>query len=506
MQIYPVRPSFRSGECFELGVEPRRRFSLAIYQQQHDEALTSLSGVVVAAVDRVAATLIDGKYVFESADAAAPVRFDRDWAWPTITLKPNAPMLESGAYVVVAYEVGPGGEPSTNLGRRCSAQQPLYGSPPDSDQMALIVARPRSPSAPLAYVLPIATYHAYSTTGGGGFYVDPVHRTRPHTKVTLRRPGGGLGAQLGEPADPYDTRSPRQQFTHWDAKFVRWLRAQHLACDFYTDLDLHCGTDLNLADYRCMLSVGHHEYWSQEMRDHVARFISGGGNHAVFSGNTCYRPIDFGQPTEQGELTEINRLADSWPGFDETRLIGLSYGYGGGKWGAWSRLRRAWVKRERAPLGYAVQRADHWVFAGTGLRNGQTFGAEDHLVGYEADGVPPVANGFEVLASTPRLDGWEMGGAGALGLYRPEADNAKQGAVFNCGTTDWARVLIDPRARSHAVVSQITSNVLRRFVGLDARYALYEDAALSESARSGDAARRPLAASYESEGQGLESA
>jgi hypothetical protein len=36
-----------------------------------------------------------------------------------------------------------------------------------------------------------------------------------------------------------------------------------------------------------VLSVGHDEYWSTPMRDHLEKFISDGGNVAFFSGNTC---------------------------------------------------------------------------------------------------------------------------------------------------------------------------------------------------------------------------
>jgi hypothetical protein len=487
MQIYPIQPSFTAGECFALAAQPGCRFSIAIYQQRNDEALTSVSGIVVSQANGVTATLIEGKYVFQSSGTNSPVPFDQDWGWPTISMKPHAPALESGAYVVVAYEVSANGEPLSDLGRRCSTQQPVFGWPPDSDNMALVIARPRTPAASIAYIIPTATYHAYNATGGGCYYRDPIHRTQPALKVSLRRPGGGLGALLGEPIDPYDPRSPRQQFSHWDAKFIRWLRAENMACDFYTDLDLHCATDLDLANYKCMLSVGHHEYWSQEMRDHVARFIAGGGNLAVFSGNTCFRPVDFGVQG-QGDPKEMNRLSESWPDFNESDLLGLSYGYGGGKFGIWRRLRGGWIQRKRGPTGFKVEQERHWVFAGTGLKNGQTFGAEDRLAGYEVDGVPPISNGFNTLARTPQLVGWDIGGVGALGVFQPESSgNAKQGLVFNCGTTDWARVLIDPDARSHAVVAQITRNVLRNFLGHGADSASWQDASLDEIVAHTDA-------------------
>jgi hypothetical protein len=496
MQIYPIHPSFTAGACFELAVQPNRRFSIAIYQQQDDDLLTSLCGVIVTGTHDVTGNLIDGKYVFESAGNSTSMPFDKDWNWPTVTIKPNTPTLHSGAYVVIAYEVEADGKPTSELGRYCVAHQSVFAARPASDSMALVIARPRTPTAPLAYIIPTATYHAYNSTGGGSFYLDRVHRYRPATKVSLRRPGGGLGARLGEPVDPYDTRSTRQQFTHWDAKFIRWLRKEGVACDFYTDLDLHSATALDLTRYRCMLSVGHHEYWSEEMREHVTRFIAQGGNLAVFSGNTCYRPVRF-TGADTGQVTEMHKLAEDWEllkeklnadprvSGNESNLIGLTYNHGGGHWGEWSRWRRRWVKREREAIGFTVRRPEHWVFAGTELRKDETFGAEDRLVGYEVDGVPPGQphDGFETLAVTKKLTGWEMGGAGAIGTFRLQMQGGRRssGEVFNVGTTDWPRVLMDSTAKSNFVVQRITRNVIRHYIGLEAENASQRDDVLPET-------------------------
>jgi hypothetical protein len=483
MQIYPKRPGFTAGESFELAVQPGSRFSVAIYHQGNDESLTSTGGIVVQSGGAVPAELKNGKYVFLSPGRAGRPRHDEDWNWPTITVRPNADDIETGAYVAIAYEVDPNGEPLNDLGRRVAAHKPIFAGPPDSDSMALVIARPRKPSAEIAYIVPINTYHAYNSMGGGCYYGDPIHRTQPQTTVSVLRPGGGLGAQLGEPTDPYDPRSPRQQFTHWDAKFIRWLRAEGIPCDFYTDHDLHRGTDLRLENYRCMLSVGHHEYWSTQMRERVAKFIEQGGNLAIFSGNTCFRPIDFGNAPIDGDYTVMNRLGEKWPGHDESDLIGLSYGYGGGKYGVWKRLRGGWIKRTREAIGYTVRQPDHWVFAGTGLMDGQTFGAKDRLVGYEVDGVPPESNGFVTLADTVQLTGWDMGGVGAMGVFQPLRNGTPaQGLVFNGGTTDWARVLMDPEADSRVIVDQITRNVMRRFIGMKPRVIARTDTASSEAA------------------------
>ncbi|MDR5883316.1 N,N-dimethylformamidase beta subunit family domain-containing protein [Caballeronia sp. LZ032] len=484
MQIYPKRPGFTAGESFELAVQPGSRFSVAIYHQGNDETLTSMGGIVVQPGGAVQAQLQNGRYVFQSPGRTGRPRHDEDWNWPTISIRPNADDIESGAYVAIAYEVGANGEPRDELGRRAAAHKPIFAGPPASDSMALVIARPRKPSAEIAYIVPINTYHAYNSMGGGCYYGDPIHRTHPQTTVSVQRPGGGFGAQLGEPTDPYDPRSPRQQFTHWDAKFIRWLRAEGIACDFYTDHDLHRGTDLKLENYRCMLSVGHHEYWSTQMRERVAQFIAQGGNLAIFSGNTCFRPIDFGDAPIDGDYTVMNRLGEKWPGYDESNLIGLSYAYGGGKYGVWKRLRGGWIKREREAIGYTVRQADHWIFAGTGLVDGQTFGAQDRLVGYEVDGVPPEPNGFVTLADTVQLTGWDMGGVGAMGVFQPDRNGGpQQGLVFNGGTTDWPRVLMDPEAESRVIVDQITRNVVRRFIGLQPRVIARMDVGADEPSK-----------------------
>ena len=463
MKIYAIDTSFTSGQSFTIGVQPNSRFSLAIYRQENSQALSSFSGINIQAMSQATRRHIGKKCVIQSAGNSAAMRFDVDWNWPTITLAPSLVCPVSGVYVIVAYEVDADGNPTTNLGRRIVAGSPVYGYPPDSDNMALVICRAPTQEASIAYVIPIATYHAYNSIGGGCFYDDHVHGTKSATKVSLRRPGGGFGCQTGEPTDPYDRESQRQQFTHWDAKFIRWLIAQNIAVDFYTDIDLQAGF-LDRTNYKCMVSVGHHEYWSHEMRANVSRFIQNKGNVAVFSGNTCFRPIDFGARRTPGFMKEINKLADHWssPDYNESQLLGLSYGYGGGKWGDW--IDGTWRNTTRDPIGYSVQQANHWVFTGTGLQNNQTFGDTDRLVGYEADGVPIPGNGFNVLAKSPRLAGWDVGGVGVMGIFGTETAK-KEGLVFNCGTTDWARVLLDSSAASNAIVSRITRNVLRAFTG-----------------------------------------
>jgi hypothetical protein len=221
-----------------------------------------------------------------------------------------------------------------------------------------------------------------------------------------------------------------------------------------------------LCRYRLLLSAGHDEYWSARMRVNVERAVHDGHHVAFFGGNTCWWQITF-----DDEYTF--RRACNWsdsplPGHPENSLTGVSYRNGG--------------ERDRDdhphPVGYQTQHTDHWVYAGTGLRDGDLFGdaPDQYIVGYECDGahfdrellrrgrpVRPTGDDgtppdFTILGvGDASTSGWGLGNkAATMGLYR---DN---GTVFTAATTDWARVLA---GGTSPAVDQITRNVVDRLSG-----------------------------------------
>jgi hypothetical protein len=347
---------------------------------------------------------------------------------------------------------------------------------------ALFVVRSARPGrdASILYKLPLLTYHAYNrvcehnydpVTGCGGwslYTVPEPHALPPHVPraVSVRRPGGGTGGTPWDwwSADPFD-RSPRQTFRHWDALAVAWLGREGHRVDYCADLDLHgAGGDDLLAPYRLLLGFGHDEYWSEPLRARVDRFVREGGNAAFFSGNTCWWQVAFDEPFA---FRRAHRWFQAPPGRPENQLTGVSFRNGGERPPA----------ARPAPVGFAVQHADHWVYACTGLRDGDVFGAGDdeHLVGYECDGahfdraalrrgapVHPTGEdgtppGFAILGvGDVGARGWGEGNrAATLGVHEPG------GTVFTASTTDWARVL----AAGCPAVAQITRNVLDRLGG-----------------------------------------
>jgi hypothetical protein len=380
----------------------------------------------------------------------------QDWGrqppapWPAYPL-PIPESWRSGVYVAVFIEGDENDRERADPDRTTADAR---------DGKALFVVRSSGASAPILYKLPVLTYHAYNEAGSWCLYTWPELQ-RPPRGVSVHRPGGGTG---GTPwdfrnIDPFDP-TLRQTFVHWDGRFVGWLERAGYAVDYCTDIDLHRDGQELLAPYQLLISAGHDEYWSDEMRNAVDGFVRAGGNAAFFGGNTCWWRVVF-----RDEVT-YDRVA-FWheTGQPENSTIGVSFRNGG--------------ERDRddfpIPVGYRVQRADHWVFAGTGLRDGDVFGdrADEYLIGYECDGAhfdrddldagrPVTASGhdgtpldFTILAvGDTRPSGWGFGNAAAtLGLF------TAGGTVFNAATTDWARVLT---SRTSAIVEQITRNVVDR--------------------------------------------
>jgi hypothetical protein len=452
MRVYAHSPSVQPGEDLRLHVEPGHRFAVAFCRYR-----LSPEAEPMAAPEFSDACGVEQKGdVFQSPQRPWVASPDRDWEWPWISFRLAPSHWPSGVYAAMVYEVDELGVPIDELGRSASRGGSLAYM--DSNA-ALFVVVPQQPTASIAYIVPIATFHAYNFTGGGCFYEYRNPHAPPSRTVTLRRPGCGIGGISREAPDPYDAGSPRQAFEHWDGKMLAWLCRGGVAVDCFTDLDLDkrnilvdesAGKPL----YRLMASAGHHEYWSDPMRSRVQGLLDAGGNVAIFSGNTCYRKISF---DDAG--TSITKENECWPNSNEAGLLGVSYSHGGGWWG--DRDGSGWKRTERPPIGYTVAAPDHWVFEGVQLPADGVFGAPERLLGYECDGVTPQVSppNTIVLAQARLQGGWNNGEGHTAAMV---IFDSGRGSVFNAATTDWARILGNPTTESYAAVSGITHNVVGR--------------------------------------------
>jgi hypothetical protein len=223
------------------------------------------------------------------------------------------------------------------------------------------------------------------------------------------------------------------------------------------------------------------------MRDHLEKFIGDGGNVAFFSGNTCcwqVRSEDNGsaltcwKQNVQQDPVFVARgsqamLSTLWSHHlvkrPENQLTGVGFLWGG--------YHKSHGQLMDASGAFHVHRPTHWLFEGTSLKTGDSFGAKDTIVGYECDGCelewqeglpqPTHRDGtpanFEVLATAPAqwhpddsewYERWQPGrkGHAVLGTY------TRGGTVFTCGSTDWSHGL---RGRD-PIVERITRNILDR--------------------------------------------
>lgn len=314
------------------------------------------------------------------------------------------------------------------------------------------VVRAATPSADILVSLPFATWQAYNRRGEPGEGLYFAEQPDRAARVTFDRPG----------AEP-----PEEEFEHG---LLRWLGPAGYRAEYCSGLDLHDGLDL-LRRYRLLVVNGHDEYWSAEMRDAVEEFVRGGGNLAVFSGNTCWWQVRFEDGlrtmvchrdafTDPLARTDPARTTVEWSADPvnrpENTLLGSSFRRGAGCWVDPSVM---------DTTGYRVRFPEHWAFAGTDLAEGQDFGLG--CVGYETDAADftevdgvPLATGRDgappsyVILATADLAHWRhfgKGGAATMGVLRFGA-----GTVFNAATVNWGNTLHDP------AVDRITRNVLDR--------------------------------------------
>ncbi|RKE16983.1 N,N-dimethylformamidase beta subunit family domain-containing protein [Streptomyces sp. TLI_171] len=326
----------------------------------------------------------------------------------------------------------------------------------DAEHEVWFAVRAARPAAPILVTVPFATWRAYHRAGQPGrsiYFAEQPHRA---ARVRLDAPGGGPPPE------------------RWEEPLLHWLHRTGRPVEFCSGFDLHDG-DALLAPYRLLVVNGHDEYWTAGMRDSVEGFVRRGGNLAVFAGNTAWWQIRL----EDGGRTMVchrDAAADPVTAVDprlatvewssspvdrpENTMTGVSFRNGAGAWGTGMEV----IGRE----AYTVRFADHWVFEGTGLADGDTFARG--ALGYETDaaeldwslGVPRptgrdgTPRSFAALA-TADLRHWRsygQGGWATLGTHRLGA-----GTVFNAATINWGRALDDP------AVDRVTRNVLDRLSG-----------------------------------------
>jgi hypothetical protein len=336
----------------------------------------------------------------------------------------------------------------------------------DRSRSAFFIVRGRGGEGPLLVILPTHTEAAYNKWGGRSFYTGGYA-----PEVSLDRPvDNSLIGAYGVPIH-----------------MLRWLSREGIGFGVAGDDDVNDHGKM-LFRYPAIAITGHSEYWTRAMREAVEEYTAAGGSVLCLSGNTCWwqtrlesRPAlggDTGRvlvgykydmrndPYWSIDSTLVTTRWDEPPLSEPpTRFLGLSWRYGGHvNWA--NSCPYDWVNGHG---GYAAYRTDHWVFAGTGLADGDTFGQTLAIVGYEVDGAPiqwtdghpetlpegGTPPGFQVLGCAPcwnYLTVEDGVGVALMGILE-----RGRAFVFNGGTTGWCWGLAgDPQ------VQQVTRNLIER--------------------------------------------
>jgi hypothetical protein len=286
-------------------------------------------------------------------------------------------------------------------------------------------------------------------------YTDPQHITYAtdfYAPLSFDRPEPINNIAEGEEIyNPIEGRAAcHLAAAEW--RLLGWLEREGFEYDLWAETQLHHGP-LNLDDYKVLILNTHPEYWSKAMYQSVKAWVNDrGGKLMYLGGNGMNCLVEFVDPYtviyDNGNGNELKRRgleSRTHLKFEsEANLLGAVFTEAGAMTGA----------------PYRVVDSRHWVFEGTGLKEGDIFGRESlHMrcpggaSGHETDKISPSSpKNVHLLAKGMNVN---HGGADMLCYDTPSG-----GAVFSASSICWtSSVLVD------AGVSKITGNVVRRFLG-----------------------------------------
>jgi len=262
--------------------------------------------------------------------------------------------------------VRPGNWPSGLYFLRVTADDGRVGYAP-------VVVRPRTlGSTRVAVVLATRTWQAYNfEDANGDGWGDSWYVSGRQRSVDLTRPFLDFGIPF--------------RFHDWDLTFLTWLQQTGKQVDYLTDQDLDAvaSGDALARSYDLVVFPGHEEYVTQHELDVITRFRDLGGNLAFLAANDMFWHVRVDGPL----MTKVGLWRSS--GRPESALVGARYV--GSNHGA--------VQKPFVVTG-ALQAP--WLFAGTGLANGSTFGRYGIEIDAEGRSSP---TGTIVLARIPDLLG-----------------------------------------------------------------------------------------------------
>tara|TARA_Y100000588_G_scaffold86951_1_gene92512 strand:- start:8043 stop:9641 length:1599 start_codon:yes stop_codon:yes gene_type:complete len=341
------------------------------------------------------------------------------------------------------------------------------------------IVAPSSPVAKIAVLASNINWNAYNSFGGRSNYIHPdklPEKPTVNSRLDLDRYTKSVSSgyrhssyapvsfDRPEPinhipesviiTDPIEGRSACHVCpAEW--RLFGWMEKEQFSYDLYAETQLHSGV-LDLSDYKILIISTHPEYWSQEMYFKTKQWVFEQGGKLMYLGGNglnCEVSISDNLAVTHhngmwggaaGELAEIDKESR----FDiyhesEANLLGVRCTDSGIMTGA----------------PYKAVDTSHWIFEGTGLKNGDIFGEQNLHVrcsggasGHETDKISPSSpKNIKLLAKGLNP---EDGGAEIV-----HYETSSGGSVFSVGSINYPSSLpVDPN------IQKITRNVLERFL------------------------------------------
>lgn len=322
----------------------------------------------------------------------------------------------------------------------------------DGRRYVPMIVRSDDASGRILLVHATSTWAAYNLWGERNLYQGPggkddyAHRSRV---VSFNRPYNNRGAE---------------KFLAFERPVVELAERLQLPLAYTTSAHVHANPEL-LRNASAIVSLGHDEYWTPQMRANVTAARDAGVNLAFLGANACFRRIRF-EKGGGGEHRHVVCYKSDWRA-DPLRgvhdaLVTNDFRQRPAP-SPECALTGTYYEAYPAAGAYEVLTPDSWLFAGTGAAKGSRYPG---LIGPEYDRVNPVVplpRPMQVMSHSP------ITCKGAHTYSDSAYYTTDSGAgVFNAGTMSWTRALYPvatrglPRKTSDLVV-QVTTNLLRAF-------------------------------------------
>src|SRR3989475_44642 len=157
-----------------------------------------------------------------------------------------------------------------------------------------------------------------------------------------------------------------------EIEFIRWIERMGYDVTYQTDVDPHANPD-GLKNHKAVLSVGHDEYWSMEIRNGCEPARDAGVSLAFFAADAsevqvrlepsaggvanrvvvCYKdavldPVQGPTTTTKWRLPPVNRPEQTMRGVQVVSMV------------------------NGANANFVVANSSHWIYAGTGFKDGDS--------------------------------------------------------------------------------------------------------------------------------------